>query len=88
MKVVFKTSFLKELKKLKNENLKKAVLATLQEVESADSVYKIKNLKKLTGYDTYYRIRIGDYRLGIKVDGETVYFVVIEHRKDIYKGFP
>jgi mRNA-degrading endonuclease RelE of RelBE toxin-antitoxin system len=50
--------------------------------------YKIKNLKKLTGYDTYYRIRIGDYRLGIKVDGETVYFVVIEHRKDIYKGFP
>ncbi|MDB5226116.1 MAG: hypothetical protein JWN78_309, partial [Bacteroidota bacterium] len=32
-------------------------------------------------------IRIGDYRIGIKVENEVVYFAAFEHRKDIYKSF-
>ena len=62
--------------------------ATHFEVEAADSIHKIRNLKKLASYDTYYRIRVGDYRLGIKIENDTVYSVVLEHRKDVYKGFP
>lgn len=57
------------------------------EVEASDYLHNIKNMKELTGYDSYYRIRIGDYRLGIKVEKDTVFFAVIEHRKDVYKGF-
>jgi mRNA interferase RelE/StbE len=57
-------------------------------VESAGNLTQVKNLKKLVGYNIYYRIRVGDYRIGIKVEEEVVYFVVFEHRKDICKGFP
>jgi mRNA-degrading endonuclease RelE of RelBE toxin-antitoxin system len=53
MKTAFKKSFLKELKKLKNENLKKLISDCILQVESAENVAHIKNLKKLTGYDFY-----------------------------------
>ena len=58
------------------------------QVESVKKLSQIKNLKKLLGYDNYYRIRLGDYRIGIKIENDIVYFVTFEHRKDIYKSFP
>ena len=88
MKVEFKKSFLKELKKLNNKGLKHSIEDCIIQVESADNISQIKNLKKLSGYDIYFRIRVGDYRIGIKIEDDIVYFVVFEHRKDIYKGFP
>jgi mRNA interferase RelE/StbE len=88
MKVEFKKSFLKELKKLKNKSLKSDIADCILQVESAQNLSQVKNLKKLTGYDVYYRIRVGNYRIGLKVEKDVVYFVVFEHRKDIYRGFP
>lgn len=88
MKTDFKKSFLKELKKLKNKSLKDEIHECIVQVESARNVTQIKNIKKLTGYDVYYRIRVGDYRVGVKIEKDLVYFVIFEHRKDIYKGFP
>ena len=88
MNVEFKKSFLKEIKKLKNKDLKNAIHDCIIQVESASTLAQVKNLKKLTGYDLYYRIRIGEYRIGIKIEKTTTYFVVFEHRKDIYKVFP
>jgi mRNA interferase RelE/StbE len=88
MKVEFKKSFLKELQKLRNKGLKNSIADCIVQVESANSISQIKNIKKLAGFDDYYRIRIGDYRIGLKIENNTVYFVVFEHRKDIYKKFP
>lgn len=88
MKVAFKKSFLKELNKLRNKTLQDSIANCILQVELAEDLSRIKNIKKLKGYDFYYRIRVGDYRIGIKAEGDTVYFVVCEHRKDIYKGFP
>ena len=88
MKVEFKKTFLKDIKKLKNERLRNAIRISIVQVEAADNLSEIKNLKKLTGYDIYYRIRVGDYRIGLKLQEEVLYFVVFEHRKNIYKIFP
>ena len=88
MTVSFKKSFLKDIKKLKNKHLKDSIADCILQVESASSVQNIKNLKKLAGYDVYYRIRVGDYRIGLKIEDDSVFFVVVEHRKDIYKMFP
>lgn len=88
MKVEFKKSFLKELKKLKSKSLQQSIYDCILQVEAAQSISSIKNLKKLAGYEWHYRIRLGDYRIGLKIENDTVYFVVCDHRKDIYKGFP
>ena len=35
----------------------------------------------------YYRLKIGDYRLGLKVLGDTVELIPFLHRRDIYRRF-
>lgn len=47
-------------------------------------------VKKLTGYQTYYKIRVGDYRIGLQIDPntQTVEFQRVLHRRDIYRKFP
>jgi len=48
----------------------------------------VKNIKKLTGFESHYRIRLVDYRIGVKLEDDVLNFVIFEHRKDIYKIFP
>lgn len=57
-------------------------------VEEADSLSKISGLKKLEGSGSFYRIRAGEYRIGLAIDGDVVDFVRFLHRKDIYRMFP
>lgn len=88
MNVEFKKSFLKDLKKIKPKSQQNLIAECIARVEAANNLSQIKNIKKLSGFDAYYRIRVGDYRIGIKIENKTVFFVVCDHRKDIYKGFP
>jgi mRNA interferase RelE/StbE len=61
---------------------------TIENVLDAKKINDINNLKKLQGFKEYYRIRIGAYRIGVKIIDDTVIFSVFDHRKDIYKRFP
>ncbi len=88
MKTAFKKSFLKEIEKLKNKKLKESIADIINQVEISSNIIAVKNIKKLAGYDCYYRIRIRDYRIGLKIEDEIVHFVILEHRKNIYKVFP
>lgn len=44
----------------------------------------------MTGYKDKYRIRIGDYRIGLTIDIKEKIITLnrIAHRKDIYNIFP
>lgn len=88
MNVEFRASFAKDLEKIKNEKLSARVRQVIDRVERAQSLQEVENLKKLRGGDRYYRIRIGDYRIGLAVKGNTVTFVRFLHRSDVYRYFP
>lgn len=88
MKIRFEESFEKDLKKVKEKNLLKRIKEVIDETKQAKDLSAIRSLKKLTGYETYYRVRIGDYRVGIEVVEDEVIFVRILPRKDIYRYFP
>lgn len=88
MKSEFKASFLKAIKKIESNQLKESITEAILNVESAENIRQIHNLKKLKGYKQHYRIKIGDYRIGVKLEEETVYFVDFDHRKNIYRIFP
>lgn len=89
MKVEFDHSFLKSLRKLKDVPLREKVEQLIHSLERADSLAEISSVNKIVGFKQYYRIRIGDYRLGLeKVSIDTVRIIVIAHRKDIYDLFP
>jgi mRNA-degrading endonuclease RelE of RelBE toxin-antitoxin system len=53
MKVEFKNSFLKDLKKLKNKSLQNSIYNCILQIESAPNVSSIKNIKKLKGFETH-----------------------------------
>lgn len=88
MEVRYEASFEKDLKNIGDKNLLKKLKKVIEEVKQADDSYSINNLKKLSGYDTFYRIRIGDYRIGIEIAGDKLIFTRFLHRKEIYRFFP
>ena len=88
MKVLFEKSFGRDLKKIKDKRLLEQVQEAIDQVESAASIGDVPNMKKMQGFDTYYRIRVGDYRIGIEISEGQVIFVCFLNRKDIYRYFP
>lgn len=88
MKTLYEKSFGRDLKKIKDKRLLKQVQKIIAQVESATSLTDLPNVKKLEGYTTYYRIRVGEYRIGIEVQEGQVIFVCFLNRKDIYRYFP
>ena len=89
MIIEFDKSFEKSLEKIKNRSLFPKIEKIIIEFENARTLAELTNIKKLTGYKFYYRVRIGEYRLGFeKIAENTLRFIIIAHRKDIYKSFP
>jgi len=90
MKTYQSNKFIKSVKKLKDKELKLTIFAIIQEVKLQDNLINIKSVKKIVGYENYYRIRIGKYRIGIKYDKKenAVIFSNFAHRSKIYNIFP
>lgn len=88
MKVEFNESFLKDIKCVKASSVLKRVSVAIESVEKATSLDEIHHLKKTRGSRDYFRIRIGDFRIGIKLESNTMVFVRFLNRKDIYRKFP
>ncbi len=88
MQVLFERSFYRDLKRIHNKKVRKQVWQIIEAVEQACSLAEVPHVVKLRGYETFYRIRLGDYRMGLEVKGNTVIFVRFLHRRDIYRYFP
>jgi mRNA interferase RelE/StbE len=85
MKAIYLESFERDIRKLKKRKIKSELLELIDYIKESGNLTEIKNLKKIKGEKKFYRIRFGDYRLGIKIEGETVTFIRFLHRKDIYR---
>ncbi len=88
MQIKIKKSFSEVIDNINTKKILAAIFNTINEIENASSIKQIKNIKKLHGHDNYYRIRIGDYRIGIFYENPIITVVCFLHRKDIYKYFP
>ena len=88
MKTVFQSSFAKGLRTIKNRRVHDQVAELIETVEQAADLSAIPKLKKLHSARLCYRVRLGEYRVGIVVQEGVVYFVRCLHRKEIYRYFP
>ena len=88
MKILFEKKFLKDIEAVNEKHVKQQVEIIILEMEKARELGILKNLKKMKGYKTAYRIRIGSYRLGLFYENNTVICTRLLNRKDIYKYFP
>jgi mRNA interferase RelE/StbE len=88
MQVEFKERFVKDLSKA-NFTTRNKVKSLIEQIELTESLNAIANVKKLKGTVLhYYRIRVGDYRIGIKLENDNVIFVRFLYRKEMYRYFP
>ena len=88
MNTRFRESFDEDLSALTNAGLLRRVKRVIEQVEAARTFQKIPNLKRLDAKGKYYRIRVGDYRLGFVFEQGAVTFVRCLDRKEIYRYFP
>lgn len=88
MNVSFRKSFQRDVKKIKDAAVRDRVREVVEEVEAAEELQAIGNLRKISGTANCYRIRVGDYRIGIVVEGDEVEFVRCLPRRDLYRFFP
>ncbi len=89
MNIEFTKKFEKQIDKLNDNKVIKEISKCVKDVINANNIDEIKNIKKLKGEYNAYRIRIGNYRIGVFGEGNNkILFSVFLHRKDIYKRFP
>lgn len=89
MNTAFRKSFRRDLKSLKkNREMLDRIRKKIEDVEEADALEDLPSIKKLSGGDDFYRIRVDDYRIGFAVEDGMVVFVRCLHRREIYRYFP
>ena len=88
-KVEYTKRFLKELASLPTETQSRIELIIFDKLES-ENPFQLGYLKKMKGYPDKYKIRVGDYRIGLSVDkkSKTLICQRVAHRQEIYKIFP
>ena len=88
MNIEFRKSFERDLLNIDDTALLQKIQAAIVTIEIAVSPHEIPSLKKMKGKGNYYRIRIGDYRMGLMLEKDTFVIVRVLPRKEIYRYFP
>jgi mRNA interferase RelE/StbE len=88
MKIDYRKRFLKELSKIPSKTRMRMEKFVFEELPKADSIVELRKVEQLKGYTSYHKIRFGSYRIGLKLENETVILERALHRKDIYRFFP
>ena len=90
MKVSYRKSFERDLKKFsKDHQTLDRIRKAIKEIREAGDLRDVSGIKSLRGFrEGFLRLRVGDYRIGLEQEGETVVFVRCLHRRDIYRYFP
>lgn len=88
MNVHFERTFSRDLRRIRDRQLLARVKDIIAEVQKAETTSDLRNLQKLQGYADFYRIRVGDYRIGLEIVEDDLFFIRFLHRREIYRRFP
>jgi len=87
--VEYTKRFLKELAAMPAELKVRVEPIVFQELET-ENPFELGYLEKMKGYPDKYKLRVGDYRIGITIEKQAKILICerIAHRRDIYRVFP
>jgi len=79
----------KDVGKVNDARLKQSLGEVIENIQKADNLFSIANLKKLSGFKDCYRIKLGNYRIGLEYtkDHEVILIRFLD-RKEIYRKWP
>jgi mRNA interferase RelE/StbE len=88
LNVLYRKKFLKELAALPSKYRIKIEHFVFTELVSVSSSSACAKMEKMKGYNDFYKVRFGNYRLGLKFENNKLICERVLHRRDIYKYFP
>ena len=88
MEIEYTPSFERDLRRARNSELRARTERLIESIRAAPSLTAVPGVARVTGPGRHYRLRLGDYRLGIALDGDTVVLIRLLHRRDMYRYFP
>lgn len=91
MKVSYSRQALQEIDELRDPIAVKRLLRAIHALEEAEDLRSLAQVKELAGGGGYFRMRIGNYRLGMRMaDGDIAGVLLMRfmHRREIYRHFP
>ena len=75
--------------KIKDKAIKTRLKNIIEKVALAKSLDEISNVTPIVGYPGYYRIKFGDYRIGISLKEGIIWFLYFgKQDESTYKKFP
>lgn len=80
--------FRRDIRRIGSAQLRHQVDLRIQELAAAPTIRDVGGVRRMVGGGEHYRIRIGDYRLGITMHGETAILRRFLPRGEIYRYFP
>lgn len=89
MEVLYTKTFLKDLSKVQPPKRRKQIeLFVFEILPTSLSLKGLGSAEKMSGFDHHYKIRFGDYRIGLQKNAKTIELHRVLNRKEIYKFFP
>jgi mRNA interferase RelE/StbE len=88
LEVVVHRKFLKDLAAVPSTPRSDIESFVFEEIEKLSDIRSINGLEKLTGQKGFYKIRFGDYRVGIEITKTQFILHRVMNRKEIYRFFP
>lgn len=79
---------MRDLRKIRDKTSRRRLREAIERVEAVETLHEVPNLERMSGASGLYRIRVGDYRIGLAVADQEVEFVRCLHRREIYRYFP
>lgn len=67
MEVRYHRQFEKDIQKYASPEQIQEIFEFIDSLEKTDSLQDISNIKKLSGFKEFYRMRLGEYRLGFRI---------------------
>ena len=88
MEIRYHPRFERDLRRIRTPALSRRVERVIEELKAASSITEVRNVIRMAGRERHYCIRIGGYRLGLVLEGDTAALVRLGHRRDFYRSFP
>jgi mRNA interferase RelE/StbE len=84
----YKKTFLKDLAKVHPDHRKRIEILVFEGIPASEGIFTQFGIQKIQGYRDYYRIRVGAYRIGCRIQGGVLTFYRVKSREEIYSVFP
>lgn len=74
MKILYQKRFLKELAKIPSKQRTQIEEFVFEKINSISSIQESNKIEKMKSYSGYYKIRFGQYRVGLKYKNNEITF--------------